>query len=82
MAIEGIENAKPSAKNLGGLNVIGKYREDLDRLKSARDRVKQRVEDRGIENDEIKNRLEKLDKSIETLQRLVDDYENEHRDEE
>ena len=45
MAIEGIENAKPNAKNLGGLNVIGKYREDLDRLKSARDRVKQRVED-------------------------------------
>ena len=82
MAIEGIENAKPDAKNLGGLNVIGKYREDLDRLKSARDRVKQRVEDHGIENDEIKNRLEKLDKSIETLQRLVDDYENEHRTEE
>lgn len=79
MAIEGIENAKPAAKNLGGLNVIGKYREDLDRLKSARDRVKQRVEGHGIEDDEIKSRLEKLDTSIETLQRLVDDYENEHR---
>lgn len=82
MAIEGIENAKPAAKNLGGLNVIGKYREDLDRLKSARDRVKQRVENNGIEDDEIKSRLEKLDTSIETLQRLVDDYENEHRNEE
>jgi hypothetical protein len=81
MAIEGIENAKPDAKNLGGLNVIGKYREDLDRLKSARDKVKQRVEDHGIEDDEIKRKLEKLDKSIETLQRLVDDYENEHRTE-
>ncbi len=82
MAIEGIENAKPAAKNLGGLNVIGKYREDLDRLKSARDRVKQRVEDNGIENDEIESKLEKLDQSIEMLQRLIDDFENEHRNEE
>lgn len=81
MAIEGIENAKPAAKNLGGLNVIGKYREDLDRLKSARDRVKQRVEDNGIENDEIESKLEKLDQSIEILQRLIDDFENEHRTE-
>ena len=80
MAIEGIENAKPSAKNLGGLNVVGKYREDLDRLKSARDRVRQRVEDTGIEDSEIESRLERLDKSIETLQRLIDDFENEHRD--
>lgn len=54
--------------------IISKYESDLDLLKQGRIGICEQMSHSGIDNNIINKKLKKLDKSIETLQKLIEEF--------
>ena len=54
--------------------IISKYESDLELLKRGRIGICEQMSHSGIDNNVINKKLKKLDKSIETLQKLIEEF--------
>ncbi len=71
---DGLEDLKPSPK----LDVITKYRNDLDFLKNAKMIIERELTEKNIADEEIDKRLAKLSKSISKLENMIAEWEAQH----
>lgn len=74
----GLNELKPAAKNVGSLNMISKYKSDLQRLENGKMTIERTLIEKGISDSEIDKKLKQLNKSIETLKQMIKDFEKEH----
>lgn len=73
----GLEELKPVPKNVkADLDLLGKYENDLQYLRNGKMSIEKKLVDEGIDDETINKKLQKLDKSITKLTKMVDDYRN------
>lgn len=60
------------------LDICEKYRRDLEFLKNGRTRIEDTLSHSGIDDATISKKLEKLNKSIDTIENLIKEFENRH----
>ena len=71
------EPLKPDAKFIqGNLDLLGKYKSDLDFLKNGKMTIERNMAEKGIDDATADKKLRKLTKSIEKLEQMVEDYQN------
>ena len=58
------------------LDICEKYRRDLEFLKNGRTRIENTLSHSGIDDATISKKLEKLNKSINTIENLIEEFEN------
>ena len=58
------------------LDICEKYRRDLEFLKNGRTRIEDTLSHSGIDDATISKKLEKLNKSINTIENLIEEFEN------
>lgn len=78
MSIADVEAIYPESKFVSGLDFVGKYRNDLNLLTQARDRIQKKIEDDEIDDEQINEKLDRLNKSIDQLEKLINDFEQKH----
>lgn len=74
----GLNELKPAAKNVGALDMIGKFKSDLRRLENGKTIIERTLTEKGISDNEIDKKLERINKSIETLKQMIKDFEKEY----
>lgn len=74
----GLNELKPAAKNVGALDMIGKFKSDLRRLENGKMIIERTLTEKGISDNEIDKKLERINKSIETLKQMIKDFEKEY----
>lgn len=58
------------------LDICEKYKRDLEFLKNGRARIEDTLSHSGIDDKTISKKLEKLNKSIDTIETLIEEFEN------
>ena len=72
----GVENLKPEAKIVEPLDFVGKCKNDIELLKDAKRRIESIIEEKKLTPDEhTTSQLNRLDKSIKKLEKLVENWE-------
>ena len=74
----GLNELKPAAKNVGALDMLGKFKSDLRRLENGKMIIERTLTEKGISDNEIDKKLERINKSIETLKQMIKDFEKEY----
>ena len=74
----GLNELKPAAKNVGALDMLGKFKSDLRRLENGKMVIERTLTEKGISDNEIDKKLERINKSIETLKQMIKDFEKEY----
>ena len=74
----GLNELKPAAKNVGALDMLGKFKSDLRRLENGKMVIERTLTEKGISDNEIDKKLERIKKSIETLKQMIKDFEKEY----
>ena len=74
----GLNELKPDAKNVGALDMLGKFKSDLRRLENGKTIIERTLTEKGISDNEIDKKLERINKSIETLKQMIKDFEKEY----
>lgn len=74
----GLNELKPAAKNVGALDMIGKFKSDLRRLENGKTIIERTLTEKGISDNEIDKKLERINKSIKTLKQMIKDFEKEY----
>lgn len=74
----GLNELKPAAKNVGALDMIGKFKSDLRRLENGKTIIERTLTEKGISDNEIDKKLKRINKSIETLKQMIKDFEKEY----
>lgn len=74
----GLNELKPAAKNVGALDMLGKFKSDLRRLENGKMIIERTLTEKGISDNEIDKKLEQINKSIETLRQMIKDFEKEY----
>ena len=74
----GLNELKPDAKNVGALDMLGKYKSDLHRLENGKMIIERTLTEKGISDSEIDRKLKQINKSIETLKQMIKDFEKEY----
>jgi uncharacterized membrane protein YgaE (UPF0421/DUF939 family) len=73
-----VEALKPSYKPLHTeLDLLGKYQNDLSYLEHGKMFIEKKLADQGINDEIVNKKLDKLNKSIEKLKSLIEQYEKE-----
>ena len=75
MSIENIDILKPGAYSLESTKkFLSQYENDLSFLKSSKEYIKSYYSERDTLTDDVKKRLEKLNKSILKLETAIADF--------
>ncbi len=73
-----VEALKPTYKPLvTELDLLGKYQNDLSYLEHGKMLIEKKLADQGIDDEIVNKKLDKLNKSIEKLKSLIEQYEKE-----
>lgn len=71
-----LEILKPTPKPIKTeLDLLGKYQSDLDYLKNGKMIIERHMAEEGIDDEVINKKMSKLNKSIERLEELIENYE-------
>lgn len=71
----GLDALKPSAKTIPNLDLINKFKSDLNFLETGKLDIEKTLAEKGIEDEVIDKKMRKLNRAIERLTKLINAYD-------
>ena len=78
MSIDNLELLKPNVKNPMATKFVNDYENRLHHLIRARDLIQIKLDNKEIDYHEIKDKFERLNSSINKLNKLINDFKKEY----
>lgn len=78
MSIDNLELLKPNVKDPIAIKFVNDYENKLHRLERARNLIQIKLDNKEIDYNSIKDKFERLNKSIDKLTKIINDFKKEY----